>query len=236
MSELDAGLIPHETITVNIGEGAYRFRTLSIKQIFTCQPELREMRKQLASKTREEISAMTPDDEAVVVAAQRRLLGSICPLLIQIKTACVVDGCDTTEPHADYLHLTGDALTDIIRFYMRQDWAKLGEMLSIGEDSTKPKDPGESERTFRTVGRVVAKAYNQSFDDFINLRFEEAASRVIEIARTWEEKDSRGKTSLADFFDMMAGSMGMTTVEGDAPVQTVAPDADISVLTSPPEN
>jgi hypothetical protein len=237
MEELEAaGMIPHEWTTINIGEGAYRFRTLSIKQVFACQDELRTMFKHLAAKSREELSALTKEEKLEVVAAQRKLLGTISPLLIQIKNNCSVEGCDTAEPHADYLHLTGSALSEILAFYKRQNWKKIDEMLSIGDNGSKPNTRTESEKTFRFVGRRVSKAYGHSFDDFLALRFEEAASRVIELAEAAVKKNDEGKTSLEDFFDSMAGEMGLVLVEGEAPVLTEAPGSDFPVLMIPPIN
>lgn len=236
MTSDEAGLTPHEWLTVNIGEGAYRFRTLSIKQVFACQAALRIMWRSLAAKSKEEIASLTAQERSDVLEAQRVLFGTICPLLIQPKQSCEVEGCLDDSPHPDFHHLTGENLTELCRFYMKQNWKKLGEMLTVGEDGPKPSDPGESEKTFRVVGRIVAKAYGNSFDDFINLRFEEAASRVIEISDSWDKENSKGKVTLEEFFDQMSAQMGATLTDGDAPVQVTDPADNIAVATEPPPN
>jgi hypothetical protein len=177
----------------------------------------------LAAKTREQRAELTPEEKGEVIAAQRTLLSTICPLLVQPKLVCNVEGCNDPIAHGDYLHLTGGALSELLAFYMRQNWDKLREMLAIGENGERPKDAAASEKIFRNISREVAKAYGNSFDEFINLRFEESASRAIEFAEAMTKKAKDGETSLEDFFDNMAGEMGLTLVEGDAPVQVTPP-------------
>lgn len=234
------GLLAHEAVALRVGGGRYTFRTLSLVQVYRAQVSLKVLHEWMHLPKPETtrsvvIDAALADFWAILQPRLleprepglfRRLLNVFLPERLQWRNGCRARRCKLRERHADGAHLDEPGvLVRVAAIYLRQDWSKLKSLLSEFDDQpigrAQQKGPVEAWRAFMGLCGVAATAYGLNYEQFADLRFEEAADMLIAVARAHRTAREGSSQRANDFLNDMVQKRGLTFVEGDAPVDVV---------------
>jgi len=219
------GLLAHETTQVRVGQNFYAFRTLSLVQVYREQQNLKILKNWVLSP---DVAAAAGDP--LNQAALYSVCAAMCSEMLLIRPTCAVVSCRESGPHADVAHLDGRACLEISRFYLRQDWTKLKVLLEEFADqpdnTDKPDEKvgtDEAWRTFMMMCGISGQLFGLDYEQFAQLRFEEAADMMIAVVRARRKArgDEMKNKSNQPFIDAMIAKHGLTEVAAEAPVEIV---------------
>jgi len=181
----------HKELVLPIGNGRYRFRTLSLYDVWTLWPVL--------ASAFEALKVHRPITFSGLVA---EALEHLCP---DLKKAPDLEKLTTT-------HL--DALGE---FYMGQDWARikaLGDRSGDAETRADPEAAATARQNFYAVCLAGAQAANMSVMDFVEQRFEFCADAIMAMRDALERRNAaEGKLSNGEFLAVMAGTVPVVKYE-----------------------
>lgn len=188
-----AGRVPqpewlHRELVLPVGEGKYRFRTLSLYDVYTLWPTFAAMARSLEARRPIQLSQEV-----------EKALEHLCP------------GLTATEDFKAWgqIHLDG-----LVEFYQKQDWARIK---TLGEkthpDDASPKEATReqlkgAERNFYLLCAAGARMAGMSIIEFVQQRFEFCADALIAMRdRLEEERRESGVMDGDQFFGLMQGML-----------------------------
>lgn len=177
----------HKELVLPIGEGQYRFRTLSLYDVWCLWPTF--------ASAHESILAHHP-----IQYSQSFLeaLEHLCPGLTKSK---------------DFLQLKSAHIDALAEFFVAQDWKRIKVMGdSVGDNSKEPSLPqtegeaSEGQKTFYVICLAGARAANMSVTEFVEQRFEFCADAIMALREDMARvREKNGVLNDSQFFTLMAG-------------------------------